>query len=48
MINLLIDTIGFLLVASSLVIANMRLKIKPVPAKRISRPGRHNSDRQYD
>ena len=46
MINLVIYTVGFLLMACGLVIANMKLTIKPVPIKRTLRPGRRNSDRQ--
>jgi hypothetical protein len=47
MVNLLIDTTGFLQVASSVLTAIMMLTIKPAPAKRISRPGNNDSDRNY-
>ena len=43
MINLLIDTVGFLLVACSLVYANMQLTFKPAPVKRTLGPGRRNA-----
>ncbi len=43
MINLLIDTIGFLLMAYSLVNANMQLTFKPAPVKQTLGPGRRNA-----
>jgi len=43
MINLLIVTVGFLLVACSLVNANMQLTFKPAPVKRTLGPGRRNA-----
>jgi hypothetical protein len=43
MINLLIDTVGFLLVACSLVYANMQLTFKPAPVKQTLGPGRRNA-----
>ena len=46
MINLFIVTVGFLLVACSLVIANMQLTLKPAPVKRTPGPGRRNADRR--
>ena len=46
MINLLIDTVGFLLVAYSLVNANMQLTFKPAPVKRTLEPGRRNAARR--
>ncbi len=46
MINLLIDTVGFLLVACSLVNAIMQLTFKPAPVKRTLGPGRRNAVRR--
>ena len=43
MINLLIDTVGFLLAAYGLVYANMQLTFKPAPVKRTLGPGRRNA-----
>jgi hypothetical protein len=43
MINLLINTIGFLLVAYSLVNAIMQLTFKPAPVQRTLGPGRRNA-----
>jgi hypothetical protein len=40
MINLLIDTVGFLLVACRFVIANMQLTLNPAPVKRTPGPVR--------
>jgi hypothetical protein len=46
MINLLIDTVGFLLDACSLVIANLQLTFTPAPVKRTLGLGRRNADRR--
>jgi len=46
MINLIIDTVGFLLVACTLVITNMQLTLKPAAVKRTSGPGRRIADRR--
>jgi len=43
MVNLLIDTVGFLLVACRFVIANMHLTFKPAPTKRTLGPWRRTA-----
>jgi len=43
MMNLFISTVGFLLVACSLVIANIQLTLNPAPIKRTPGPGRRNA-----
>jgi len=42
MTNLWVETVSLLLMACSLVIANMKLTIKSAPIKRILSPGRYN------